>query len=98
MIGKLFRKWHSRACKFDGYGDYILARTMLSNIYLLPHLLGEELIEEVPHSSNWEGADFLEYLPERVQEAISEDDLVWIREMYKSEKFQNVLYRHIEIE
>ena len=78
-------------------GDLILARTMLSNIYLIPHLLGEEMEEEIPHSSNWEGADFLEYMPERVREAITEDDLSWIRERYDSEKFQTVLNRHIEI-
>jgi hypothetical protein len=79
-------------------GDYILARTMLSNIYLIPHLLGEEIPEEVPHSSNWAQQDFLEYMPERVAEAITDDDLSWIRERYKSEKFQTVQKRHIEIE
>jgi hypothetical protein len=78
-------------------GDYILARTMLSNIYLIPHLLREEMTEEVPHSSNWERADFLEYMPERVREAITEDDLTWIRERYHSDRFQKVLKRHIEI-
>ncbi|MBB6481530.1 hypothetical protein [Spirochaeta isovalerica] len=79
-------------------GNYILARTMLSNIYLLPHLLGEEMPEEIPHSSNWNGADFLEYTPERILEAITDDDLSWIRERFHSERFQKVLNRHIEIE
>ena len=79
-------------------GDFILARTMLSNVYLLPHLLGEEMPEEVPHSSNWAQQDFLEYMPERVREAITEDDLTWIRERYYSDRFQKVLTRHIEIE
>ncbi|WP_028975451.1 tetratricopeptide repeat protein [Spirochaeta cellobiosiphila] len=44
-------------------GDLILARTMLSNIYLLPHLQGEEMTEKVPHSSNWKQPDYAEYLP-----------------------------------
>ncbi len=79
-------------------GDFILARTMLSNIYLIPHLLGEEMPEEVPHSSNWAQPDFLEYMPERVLEAITEDDLIWIRESYHSDRFQTVLNRHFEIE
>lgn len=78
-------------------GNLILARTMLSNIYIIPHLLGEEMVEDLPHLSNWEQASFLEYLPERVLEAITDDDLTWIRERYESEKFQKVLNRHIEI-
>jgi hypothetical protein len=83
-----------RMCKD---GDFILARTMLSNIYLIPHLLREEMPEEIPHSSNWEEQSFLEYMPERVQEDITDDDLTWIRERYKSDSFQKVLKRHIEI-
>jgi hypothetical protein len=78
--------------------DLSFGKLMLSNIYLIPHLLGEEGPEEVPHSSNWEGSDFLEYIPERVLDAITEDDLSWIRENYQSERFQKVLNRHIEIE
>ena len=79
-------------------GDYALARTMLSNIYLLPHLLGKEMPSiEIRHSSNWAQPDFLEYLPERVVEAIIEDDLNWIRDKYESVKFQTVLSHHIQI-
>ena len=78
-------------------GNYILAKTMLSNIYLLPHLLGEEAPKEIPHSSNWESPSFLEYMPERIQAAITEDDLAWIKERYSSECFQRLLNRHIEI-
>lgn len=79
-------------------GDVILARTMLSNTYLIPYLLGETLPEEIPHSSNEELASFLEYMPERVREAITKDDLDWMRERYQTDKFQKVLKRHIEIE
>ena len=79
-------------------GDLILARTMLSNIYLLPHLLGEEMPEEISHSSNWEQPSLLEYMPERILETITEEDLRWIQKKYESDKFQKVLNRHIEIE
>lgn len=78
-------------------GDYQLARTMLSNIYLIPHLLGEEMQVEMSHSSNWEQPSFLEFMPEMIQEAITDEDLAWIRERYSSEGFQKVLKRHIEI-
>ena len=77
----------------------ILAKTMLSNIYLIPNLLGEELPPlDIRHASNWKQPDYAEYLPERFAEAINEYDLSWIRDRYKSERFPIVLNRHIEIE
>ena len=80
------------------YADYQLAITMLSNIYLLPHLLGDEINRvDMWHVSNYEEPDFIEYMPERVQEAITEADLDWIRKKYNSESFQKVLKRHIAI-
>ena len=36
-------------------------------------------------------------IPERVLDALSDEDKTWIREAYQSEPFQNVLKRHIEI-
>jgi hypothetical protein len=80
-------------------GSYILARTMLSNVYLIPHLLGESIDKiEMFNSSNWAQPGFMEYFPERVHEAINEEDLSWIREKYESDYFKKVLKRHIEIE
>lgn len=77
----------------DAY--FHLARTMLSNIYLIPHLLGKKM--DMWHALNYAQPDFVEYLPERVREAICDEDLTWIREKYESESFQKVLKRHIEI-
>lgn len=77
--------------------DLILAKTMLSNIYLLPHLLEIDMNVDMPYLSNWEQPSFLEYMPERVMEAITEKDLTWIREKYDSDRFQKVLDRYIEI-
>ncbi len=79
-------------------GDYILARTMLSNIYLIPHLLGKDIEKaDMWHSSSDEYPDYINYLPERIHDAITGDDLVWMREKYYSFTFQKVLLRHIEI-
>ncbi|MDA3955615.1 hypothetical protein [Oceanispirochaeta sp.] len=79
-------------------GEYQLARTMLSNIYLIPSLLGFGVEREVmSHLSNWAEPDFIEYFPERVQENITEEDLSWIHERYHSDSFQKILNRHIEI-
>jgi len=41
--------------------------------------------------------DIIEYIPERVLEAITEDDVIWIRDKYNSESFRKVLKRHIAI-
>ena len=79
-------------------GDYQLARTMLSNIYLIPHLLREELDRvDMWHQSNYSEPEFAEYIPERVRDGITEDDLAWILEKYKSDAFQKVLKRDVEI-
>ena len=32
-----------------------------------------------------------------IQEAITDNDMAWIRENYNSESFQNILKRHVEI-
>jgi hypothetical protein len=67
--------------------------------YLIPHLLGESIDKiEMFNSSNWAQPGFMEYFPERVHEAINEEDLSWIREKYESDYFKKVLKRHIEIE
>ncbi len=79
-------------------GDYQLAGSMLSNVYLLPHIL-EEPMERVDmwHSCSDEDPEYIDYFPERIQEAITDEDLEWIRERYKSDSFKKVLMRHIEI-
>ena len=78
--------------------DYQLANTMLSNIYLLPHLFGNDINrEDMWHFSNYAEPDFIGYMPERVSEAITENDLAWIRDKYNSESFRKVLKMHIAI-
>ncbi len=79
-------------------GDCLLAETMLSNIYLIPHLIGEELPpSDLYFYSNYEEPSLLTYLPDRVLDAISEDDRGWMAERYSSDRFQIVLKRHMEI-
>ncbi len=79
-------------------GVHMLGRTMLSNIYLIPYLLGEKT-ERVAmwHSSNWGEFDYIKEIPGRVLDAVTDEDKAWIRESYYSESFQKVLKRHIEI-
>ena len=79
-------------------GDFILARTMISNLYLIPHLLGEE-IERIDmwHSCSDEDPDYIDWLPGQIREAITEEDLGWIRERYNSVPFIRVRDRYIAI-
>lgn len=49
------------------------------------------------HSFNWEEPGYMIEIPERVIDALSDEDKTWIREAYQSEPFQKVLRRHIEI-
>lgn len=79
-------------------GDFILAKTMLSNIYLLPDLLGIQMDSiEISHLSNQEEKEYLEYFPEQVRRAITAEDLDWIRERYETEPFKQAMKRYIEI-
>lgn len=79
-------------------GEHMLGRAMLSNIYLIPYVLGEK-VERVAmwHSSNWEEPDYMEEIPQRVLAAITDEDKAWIRETYHSELFQSILKRHTTI-
>jgi hypothetical protein len=78
--------------------DYQFTRTMLSNIYLIPSLLGSP-IEKVDmwHSSNWAHEDYIQDFPEQILDAITDEDLDWIAALYNSEPFQKVLDRYIDI-
>jgi len=75
-----------------------LAETMLSNLYILPHILAEKHDFNISkHSSNWSEEDLVDYIPDRIMEAIRSEDIAWIREQYETESFKSVLNRHVEI-
>lgn len=77
---------------------YMLAELMLSNLYLIPRLLGEEVEEyDIWHSSNYEHLDYFEYIPEELIAFINEEDLVWVNEEYQSFVFRRMRKKYIEI-
>ncbi len=79
-------------------GERKLAETMLSNIYLLPHILGGRMAKaDMWHSCSDEDPEYLEWVPAEIIEAITTEDKTWIEEQYFSDSFQKVLKRHIEI-
>ncbi len=79
--------------------DFAFGKMMLSNIYLIPYVLGEEVVrKDMSHGSNWKEPSYLDYLPERILSEITDDELAWLRERFEAEVFQKILNRHIEIE
>lgn len=80
-------------------GNKKLAETMLSNIYILPYILNEEHDFKIKkHSSNWSEEDLVDYIPDRIIEAIKPTDINWIRELYNSDTFKTTLSRHVELQ
>jgi hypothetical protein len=49
------------------------------------------------HFSNYSEPEFVEYLPEQIRDAVTDDDLEWVAVKYNSDRFQKVLARHIAI-
>lgn len=75
-----------------------LLQTMLSNLYLIPHLLGmaqENL--SIWHSSNWAEKDYLQYAPPELLGLWDRPALKWAKETYESAEFRQVRMRYLEI-
>ncbi len=91
--------WSMTLNRMGKDGSKKLAETMLSNIYIIPHILNESHNFNISkHSSNWSEEEIVEYIPDRISESINEADKIWIRELYKSEKFTRILNKHIELQ
>jgi hypothetical protein len=75
-----------------------LRQTMLSNLYLIPHLLGrEQAALDIWHSTNYEQKGFLEYVPPEIWGLWDAPALLWAEEMYDRPAFRRIRARYIEI-
>ena len=75
-----------------------LRQTMLSNLYLIPHLLGSEQEKlDIWHGSNLAQKDYLQYAPPEIYGLWDAEALQWVKETYHSPKFCQVRERYIEI-
>jgi len=75
-----------------------LQETMLSNLYLIPHLLGEDQDElDIWHGTNIAEKGYLEYCPPEIWALWDDAALEWARETYDSDEFRRVRSRYIEI-
>jgi hypothetical protein len=75
-----------------------LRQTMLSNLYLIPHLLGREQDElGIWHATNYEQTDYLEYVPAEIWALWDASALRWAEETYDSPELRVIRARYIEI-
>ncbi|MFH2057495.1 MAG: hypothetical protein ABIJ59_01165 [Pseudomonadota bacterium] len=78
--------------------EYRLADLMLSNLYVIPKILGHDIKKyEIWHSSSDESIDYFNYFPDEVLEALTKEDKNWIEGLYDSFVFQRIRQRYIEI-
>jgi hypothetical protein len=81
-----------------GVAKYKLAELMLSNLYLIPHIIGQEVQEyDIWHSSSDKHIDYVGYLPEEVREKIKQREIDWMKTLYDSFEFRRIRRRYIEI-
>jgi len=77
---------------------YRLADLMLTNLYLIPHVLGRKVEQlDIWHASSDAEPGYAEYLPDEVQQKITESEITWVAEQYDSTEFVHVRERHIDI-
>jgi hypothetical protein len=77
---------------------YYLADLMLSNLYAIPKVLGDECEPyKVGCSSNFEEPEYAEEIPSEIVSAITEEDRAWIRELHESFEFRRYKKQFIEL-
>jgi len=75
-----------------------LLQTMLSNLYLIPHLIGLEQNElDIWHGSNLAEMEYLHYVPPEIWALWDAPALQWAKETYKSPDVGQNRTRYIEI-
>ena len=75
-----------------------LRQTMLSNLYLVPHLLGSPIAElDIWHASSDAEPGYIECIPESYFLLWTEAEREWVAGLYHSPGFQSVRARYIEI-
>jgi hypothetical protein len=75
-----------------------LVRTMLSNLYLIPHLIGLEQDElDIWHGSNLAEEEYLQYAPPEIWALWDAAALQWAKETYERPDVGQVRTRYIEI-
>ena len=76
-----------------------LREAMLTNVYLLPRLLGRDVSEiDMWHGSNLEELAYVDEIPTEFFSLWDEESRRWAASLYDGQEFQAVLARYIEIQ
>ena len=76
----------------------LLAETMLTNLYIIPHLLHRKIDRyDIWHPSSDQSPGYVNYLPHEVISAVTQEERNWISQQYDSSEFRRIRQRYIEI-
>ena len=76
-----------------------LIQTMLLNLYLIPHILGDDLpIYDIWHGSNMDEKGYIDYLPGEYEGLWDNTALKWAAEVYEGERAGLFRNKYIEIQ
>ena len=71
---------------------------MLSNLYLVPHLLGEPISEiDMWHGSSDAEPEYLDHIPDPYLQLWTDEEKRWAGRLYDSPGFRSARQRFIEI-
>ena len=74
-------------------------RTLFSNLYIVPHLLGLELPgHSFSQGSNWETPDYMNYIPPEYFAAWTDSEIQWAKDLYERSDVAALRNRFIELE
>jgi len=77
---------------------YYLASLMLSNLYVIPEVLGEECENyKTRWLSNYAAAEYAEETPSEIRSAITDEDKTWIRELHESLEFRRYRQQFMDL-
>ncbi|MFK7954535.1 MAG: hypothetical protein AB8B96_00440 [Lysobacterales bacterium] len=83
----------------DDRAKYLLADLMLSNLYLIPEVLGNP-IDPYPigFGSNYAGYEYAKEVPSEILGSITEEDRSWINGLYETMEFRRYRAQYLEIQ
>ena len=82
----------------EAQAKHKLVQAMLSNLYLIPSLLGRDIDKyDMWHSSSDQDIEHVQYLPPQVRDEIRPSEIEWLTELYDSFEFKRVRQRYISI-
>lgn len=82
----------------EAQAKHKLAQAMLSNLYLVPSILGRHIDKhDMWHSSSDQDIEYVQHLPMPVREEIRLSEIEWLTGLYDSFEFERLRRRHISI-